>query len=428
MVGQIPRGLIILLLAWIVVAAPGLPVLAAETGADRGTNQPYSQEQLDRLLAPIALYPDILLSEILMASTYPLEVVEADRWRKQNSALRDNELDEALKDKPWDVSVKSLCHFPRELEMMSQNLENTIALGNAYLDHQDQVMDTIQKLRARARTAGYLNSSNEEKVVVQDQYVSIEPVQPDVVYIPAYNPCTIYGPWWYPECAPLWFWWPDTVVGLGFWWWPPIFIGHLQGWCGFNWHQHAIFIHPQRAAFLGGISLTRMHGGVETWQHNPIHRRGVVYPNAETARRFGQVPRAGVEARRPYRGFSPSEAAPGLQQHSAPRPMTAPPVQPGRPELRGPEGPPASREFHPPAGGPRPQPEVGPRPMPAPRVQTAVPQPRPVTPFEGFGHSGQEVRQHSERGFQSMGDGSHGGGHPGGSMPQGGGGHGGGHR
>jgi hypothetical protein len=425
MARKIPRGLLIFMLVMITAAAEGGP---DGTVAEGTIQQSYSQEQLDRLLAPIALYPDILLSEILMASTYPLEVVEADRWLKQNSGLRDNELDEALKNKPWDASVKSLCHFPRELEMMSRSLENTITLGNAYLNQQEQVMDTIQKLRAKARTAGYLNSSNEERVVVEDQYVSIEPVQADVVYVPAYNPCTIYGPWWYSDCVPLWFWWPDTALGVGFWWWPPIFIGPLEGWCGFNWHRHTIFIHPQRAAFLGGIGITRMHGGVERWQHNPIHRRGVAYPNPETARRFGQIPRPGVEARRLYRGFPSQQAAPGLQERAVPRPMTVPPLQPGRPEFRGPEGPPAIREFHSPAVVPRTQPQVAPRPFSGPRFEAPVPRPGMVSPFEGLGHSGQEVRQHSERGFQSMGGGGfRGGGHPAGGAPQGGS-HGGGHR
>jgi hypothetical protein len=447
------------LLALIMAAATGLPAQVAGPSAPGEGGFTISQEQLDRLLAPIALYPDVLLSQILMTSTYPLEVVEADRWLTQHPELSGDDLDSALREKPWDVSVKSLCRFPRVLGMMSQELGSTTALGDAYLNQRDQVMDTIQKLRARAREEGNLNAPREETVVVQDGYVSIVPLEPEIVYVPVYDPCTIYGPWWYPECTPLWFWWSDIVAGIGFWWGPPVFIGRLHDWCGFNWRQHTIVVHPRRAAYLGGIGLTRMHGGAETWHHNPIHRRGLAYSNPETARRFGQVPRPGIEARRLYRGFPPPEAGTGGWQRVAPQPAPAP-AQSGRPEARGPAGPPAFREFHPPVsgpglppqsgpraipsparpvwpeaggherspgfgefhspeGGPRPQAHPGPRPLTAPTFRPEVHQPGTATPFEGFGRSGPEVQQHSERGFQSMGGEGHGGGHPGG-FPQGG--------
>ena len=155
-----------------------------------GENYVYPQQRLDQLLAPVALYPDVLLSQILMASTYPLEVVEADRWLKQRLGFTGDQLDEALKEMPWDLSVKSLCHFPKVLDMMSMYLQFTTDLGNAFLNQKDQVMNTIQSLRARARAAGTLSSLNNERVVVQDPYISIEPVEPEVVYVPYYDPCT----------------------------------------------------------------------------------------------------------------------------------------------------------------------------------------------------------------------------------------------
>src|SRR5512136_1875145 len=165
------------LLALLLMAPTGLgaqePAQGQGTGASQGYT--YTQEQLDQLLAPIALYPDVLLSQILMASTYPLEVVEANRWLKQNPNLADNRLDEALKDKPWDVSVKSLCHFPQVLSMMDEKLQQTTDLGNAFLGQQDQVMDTIQKLRARAYDQGNLKSTEQQKVVVQDRDIIVEP-------------------------------------------------------------------------------------------------------------------------------------------------------------------------------------------------------------------------------------------------------------
>ena len=197
----------------------GLAVAAQRAGAGWGggrTASRLSQEELDRLLAPIALYPDTLLSQVLMASTYPLEVVEADRWLKRNKGLSVDALDKALQEKPWDVSVKSLCHYPAVLATMSEKLEQTTDLGNAFLGQQDQVMNTIQSLRAKAQSKGNLTTMDKQKVSYQEGAIAIEPVQPDVVYVPAYDPCWVYGPWWYPACAPLWFWYPGIVIGAGF--------------------------------------------------------------------------------------------------------------------------------------------------------------------------------------------------------------------
>jgi hypothetical protein len=120
-------------LAWVLVAVSPLEAQTPEESGGPEQETLYSQEELDRLLAPIALYPDALLSQVLMASTYPLEVVEADRWRSKNPDLTGERLDEALKETPWDVSVKSLCHYPNILAMMSEKLETTTGMGNAFL-------------------------------------------------------------------------------------------------------------------------------------------------------------------------------------------------------------------------------------------------------------------------------------------------------
>lgn len=415
------------LMIWLMVLVLAVPLRlqaqVPEGAADTEENYTYSQERLDQLLAPIALYPDVLLSQILMASTYPLEVVEADRWLKQNPGLTGDKLDEVLKGQSWDLSVKSLCRFPRVLDMMSLKLEDTIALGNGYLNQGDQVMDTIQNLRAKAKAAGSLASTDKTKVIIEDPYISIEPADPEIVYLPAYDPCLVYGPWWYPQCLPPWFWWPGVAVGVGFFIGPPIFIGRLHGWCGFNWRLHHIFVHPARVSFLGGIGLTRLHGGVETWHHNPGHRRGVAYPGPGTAARFGQTPRPGVEARRPFRGFPPSGSSPALRPVPgipAPGPMERgrrpeglnrpPEIQrPIRPEIRTPEAPR-------PLPGPLIQPRLGQPQIQQPRFR----QPGMGSSFEGFGRSGPEVRQHSERGFQSLGKGFQEGGRPGGGFREGG--------
>jgi predicted secreted protein len=402
---------------WLLVLSLVLPMSlkAQEQEENAVTQQPrtYSQEELDRLLAPIALYPDTLLSQVLMASTYPLEVVEADRWLKKNKNLTGDQLDAALQDKSWDVSVKSLCHYPRALAMMSEKLDLTNDLGNAFLGQQDQVMDTIQSLRAKAQAQGNLASTDKQKVIVDQGDITIEPATPDVVYIPAYDPCWVYGPWWYSVCAPPWFWYPSIVIGAGFFFGPPIFIGPLDFWCGFRWHRHGVFINVNKTFFVGRPGITRMHGGTEIWQHNPMHRRGVAYHNQITARKFGQISRPGVDARRGFRGFAPRGGA-GMMV----TPQTRPERGRGAIQPRsGTVAPGTGRTMRP--AGHEPgrigvQPRGGTMAPGAGRLQ----QQRSGNALEGFGSSGPEVRQNSERGHESIGGGGRGGGgfHGGGRM------------
>ncbi len=385
--------LMILLMAW----PTAMSAQETQQGAAAPQTYTYSQERLDQLLAPIALYPDPLLSQILMASTYPIEVVEADRWLKQNSNLTGDSLDAALKDAPWDVSVKSLCHFPQILSMMDEKLQETTDLGNAFLSQQNQVMDTIQKLRARAQAQGNLRTTEQQRVTAEGEDIIIEPAYPDVIYVPAYDPCWVYGPWWYPACSPLWFWYPGLVVGVGFFWGPRIFVGPIDFWCGFHWRGHSVFVNVNKTVFVNRVGATRMHGGVETWQHDPVHRRGVAYRDSATARRFGQTGPAGVEARRPFRGFSSEGRGPG---------------QPGA--RTGPQAGPQMRPESRPGGiEPRGQPGAtpGPRGFEQPRspASQAPGQPRGGGAFQGFGRGGIESQQQSTRGRESMGGGFRGG-------------------
>lgn len=391
--------------------------LAAQTQEDAAPPQQmriYSQEELDKLLAPIALYPDTVLSQILMASTYPLEVVEADRWLKKNPGLSGDALDTALQTKSWDVSVKSLCHFPRVLGTMSDNLALTNDLGNAFLGQEEQVMDTIQKLRAKAQAEGNLSSTDKLKVDSQTGAIAIEPASPEVVYVPAYDPCWVYGPWWYPVCSPLWFWYPGIVISAGFFFGPSIFIGPLGPWCGFHWRQHEVFIDINRTLRFHRPSITRMHGGMELWVHNPIHRRGITYRSPEIARRFGQTPRPGVEARKSFRGFAPAERVPGAKIGPAIRPQTR------QPATGPPNAGPGARTFEQPA---RPQPirpEIQPRSNTPGITGRPSVQPQRGNAFESFESHGGEVIRHSDRGFNSMSGGSRGGGFQRGGTPSGG--------
>jgi len=185
-----------------VPAPPAQPALA----------EPLPQDQLDALLAPIALYPDQLLAQVLMAATYPLEVVQAARWVQENPNVKGDALDQALRDKNWDPSVLSLTAFPQVLAMMNDKLDWTQQLGDAFLANQAQVMDTVQKLRAKAQEAGNLVSTPQQTVVNQGPEIYIEPAQPQVVYVPVYDPYVIYGPWWVPAYRP-WYWYPPPMYG-----------------------------------------------------------------------------------------------------------------------------------------------------------------------------------------------------------------------
>ena len=167
-------------------------------------DKPFKQEELDQLLAPIALYPDSLLAQIFMASTYPLEVVQAGKWAKANENLKGDALAAALEKENWDPSVKSLVNFSQVLDMMNEKLDGTQKLGDAFLAQQKDVMDTVQKLRAKAEEQGNLKTTEEQKVVVEKETktIIIESTSPEVVYVPTYNPTVVYGPWGYPSYPP----------------------------------------------------------------------------------------------------------------------------------------------------------------------------------------------------------------------------------
>lgn len=197
-------------------SVPGTPTAPAR----------FQTDELRQIVAPIALYPDPLLAQIFMASTYPVDVVLASRWLKGNEGLKGDALDSALKDKEWDVSVKSLVHFPEVLFLLNDNLEWTNKLGYAFLNQRKEVMDAAQYLRQRAKEEGNLNSTPEQNVLVDDQGIRIEPASPTVVYVPAYNPAVVYGSWYYP--ATPWFVYPVSPwyypVPYGFWWCYPSWV------------------------------------------------------------------------------------------------------------------------------------------------------------------------------------------------------------
>ena len=281
------------------------PVSAqSASGASAVASQPegktFSQQDLDRLLAPIALYPDALLAQIFMASTYPLEVVEAARWTKANPKLSGKALEDALQKQRWDPAVKSLTAVPQVLEQMDSKLDWTQQLGDAFLAQQKDVMATVQSLRAKAVAAGNLKST-EQQVVKSDAqggqttYI-IESPKPDVVYVPTYNPTVVYGSWWYP--VPPYTVYPPAYVyppGLAFA--TGVFVGAAI-WGSCNWWHGDVDVNVNR---YNNFNRTNIEN--KTWQHNGDHRRGVAYSDNSVAQKYNRSGSAdAVKARENYRG------------------------------------------------------------------------------------------------------------------------------
>ena len=190
----------LIVLAFFLMTILAVPPCSYSQGSQSPTV--FKAEELEQILAPIALYPDSLLTQILMASTYPLEIVQADRWANQNKNTKGDALAKALEAQPWDPSVKSLVNFPQVLAMMSEKLEWTRKVGDAFLAQQKDVMGTVQKLRAKAQASGNLKTTKEQVVKVEKEIIIIEPASPQVIYVPAYNPTVVYGAWAYPAYPP----------------------------------------------------------------------------------------------------------------------------------------------------------------------------------------------------------------------------------
>jgi hypothetical protein len=246
-------SLTLLLMTWpTTLSADQDPQAPAQAPAQAAPTPPYTQqtpEQLQQLVAPIALYPDSLVAQILAASTFPEQVVEADRWVQAHPDLKGDALGQAVDPQHWDPSVKALAAFPSVLGNMDKNLSWTSSLGDAYYNQQQDVMDAVQVMRRKAQEAGNLKTTPQLKVTEKDSAIDIEPADPEVVYVPAYDPWLIYGypvvawPGWYPYPG-IWFGGPYLSFGIGFgigWW-----GGFGWGWghWGFDWHNHyATFDH-----------------------------------------------------------------------------------------------------------------------------------------------------------------------------------------
>jgi hypothetical protein len=223
--------------SWLLFAPGAIYASPIDQPSGQAISPPVEQQtpgELQQLVAPIALYPDALVSQILAASMYPTEIVEADRWMQEHPDLKGKDLANAVDQQPWDPSIKSLTQFPSVLSNMDKNLSWTSALGEAYVNQSADVMDAVQVMRARAGANGNLKSNEQVKVETEEKTIVIEPADPEVVYVPAYDPWIVYGeplvawPGWYPYPG-LYVDGPGVSFGVGF------AIGFFAGF-GWGWH------------------------------------------------------------------------------------------------------------------------------------------------------------------------------------------------
>jgi hypothetical protein len=363
------------------------PMNAVLYGQDQAPPPPpppgeaLTPDQLDDLVAPVALYPDPLLSQVLVASTYPLEVVQAFQWVQRNPGVTGPALTQAVQQQNWDPSIQALMVFPDVIKRLNDDVTWTTNLGNAFLAQQADVMDAVQRMRLKAQQAGKLGSTPQETVTTTaangQPIVEIEPANPDVIYVPVYNPVWVWGaPLWYPY--PRWYWpGPGVMVGgFGFGFGVGISIGGFfgggwGGWGGWGWHPNwggrtiivnNTFIHRYN---FNTAHIADVHGN-GVWQHEPAFRGGVPYSNARLNEQ--------------YRG--------NVRANVAPRPTE----QPGRPAMNQQQG----ERF-----GNR-------------SVPTNAPPARNGSAFGGAGN-GNAARQQADHGYSSLGAGRTGGGFGGGA-------------
>jgi hypothetical protein len=276
------------LIALLAALALALPAAHAQERAA------FTQAELDQMLAPVALYPDSLLSQVLIAATYPLEVVEAARWARAHPGLVGDEAVRAAADKDWDPSVKSLLAFPQLLARMDEKLQWTRQLGEAFLGQEGEVMDTVQQLRQKARAAGHLVPDERVRVVEDAGTVVVEYADPGVVYVPYYDPWVVYGGWWWPAYPPVaWAPWPGyAVVRPGFWWGVGVGVSVGFFYTSCDWHHGFVkVVHPPNHHVRPRHhTLGHRPQHVGKWQHDPAHRRGVGYRHPGAQKRFGAAP------------------------------------------------------------------------------------------------------------------------------------------
>jgi uncharacterized membrane protein YgcG len=289
------RHLAKFILVWALAAIALLPI-----GRAQDAPKPFSKEELEQMVAPIALYPDSLVAQILMASTYPLEIVSAARWSKSNPKVTGKALEDAMQKQPWDAAVKSLTAVPKVLEQMNEKLDWTQKLGDAFLGQQKEVMDAVQRLRTKALAAGNLKSTPEQTVKTDTQagktiYI-IESPKTEVIYVPTYNPAVVYGPWPYAAYPPYYMYPPAYVYPPGVAFATGVVVGAAI-WGNANWNNGNVNVNVNQYNSYNKTNIQNTN-----FQHNAEHRKGVQYRDQGSQQKYGKDQRKGADSREQFRG------------------------------------------------------------------------------------------------------------------------------
>jgi hypothetical protein len=346
--GAFPRwlGQVLAFLMLLAVALPG-PVRAQAPAAPAAPpTATFSEAELDQMLAPIALYPDSLLAQVLMASTYPADVKEAAAWSKAHPDTKGDAAIEQVKDKDWEASVASLVAFPQVLAMMDGKPDQVQKIGDAFLADPARVMDRVQFLRKKAQDAGNLKTTEQQKVSTttenNKQVIVVEPAQPSSVYVPVYQPSVVYGSWWYPSYPP--YYWPPPpyyypggafVAGVV---WGAAVVGIANGlWGGCNWGGGDVNINVNK---FNNINTNRQISNTNNkFEHNAARRGEVPYRDSKSNDKYGKKAQEGAKNREAYRGKEGRDAQPSrdAQRNQASETLKARGADPaaGREALQG---------------------------------------------------------------------------------------------
>lgn len=249
-----------------------------------------SEAELAQMLAPIALYPDSLLTHILIASTYPLEVVSAERWVNENSQYEGQAAVEQVAENDWDPSVQALVAFPDVLKRLSTDLTWMRQLGDAFLQNESQVLDSIQSLRQQANDAGTLDEMDNLDVSYEDETIVLQPVEKEVIYVPYYDTRVVYGNWYWGAYPPI-YWRPYNTFYAGFYgpfyWNTGVYLSSNYYFCAFNWRNRYIVrdYRHYRGGYYRRHDIIRS-GYTRRWKHNPNHRKGVSYRSAHLKSKY----------------------------------------------------------------------------------------------------------------------------------------------
>jgi hypothetical protein len=302
--------LLIIALLCALIAQPAESLLHAQQTTNASA-QPVSRipaDQLDSLVAPIALYPDPMLAQVLAASTYPLEIMQLQQWLQRNPTVKDKALADAVMKQPWDPSVQALAGLPDVVKRLADDIQWTADLGNAFLAQQSDVMDAVQRMRKKAQDKGTLKSSEQVKVETQvierKEVVVIEQANPQVVYVPSYNPVVVWGPPVYPyyPYPPIYYPPPGYyAAGVAVAWGAGFAMGAFWGGGGWGWNagwggndididiDNNFSRNSNRNTNINNRNQVNANrgGAGNKWQHNPQHRGGTPYSDRATANRFG---------------------------------------------------------------------------------------------------------------------------------------------